>query len=85
MGQVGIPHPGVSLPCRPDLLPGSRHPLHPGAHQVSGRSGELSHFGVPCRRGPHQPWFHVHPSPDIKLRWDGEQSGYEEGLDGREP
>lgn len=37
VGRVGVPHPGVSLPCRPGLLPGSRHPLHPGARQVSGQ------------------------------------------------
>lgn len=78
VGQVGVPYPGVFLPCRPDLLPSSRHPLHPGVHQVSGRGGEWSHFGVPCCRGSCQSWFHPHPSPDVQLRWDGEQSGYEE-------
>lgn len=42
--------------------------------------GEWSHFGVPCPRGPHQPRFHPHPSPEVEVWWDGEQSRCAEGV-----
>lgn len=52
------------------------------------------HFGIPHAgivTGPHQPWFHPHPSPGcsgcarprafgVQLRWDGEQSRCAEGI-----
>lgn len=87
-----VPHLGVSLPCRPGLLPGSRHPLHPGARQVSDQGLQVvPALASPTLAVPISPWLCPHPSPGclgcthprafgVQPPRDGEQSGCSEGM-----
>lgn len=67
VGLVRVPHPEMSLPCRPGLLPGSRHPLQSGAHQVSGQGMWVLPALVspaPIAADPHQSCFLLIPLLD---------------------